>query len=163
MATAPPMLRLPPELMLRVSSFLNTTELGHYRLSCKTVETNLFDSFAREFFTKRQFMIEQVSLEALVGIANHKTLSPYLTGMQSQVRHTRARQLMPSRDNHQPRHSAGQRKTPRKPASAKHQSRHIFSDRPRSRPARSSLFTTAESSHCRHPRLRWPWPLARRT
>lgn len=74
------MLRLPPELMLRVSSFLNTPELGHFRLSCKTVESNLFDSFAREFFTKRQFMIEQVSLEALVGIASHKTLSPYLSG-----------------------------------------------------------------------------------
>jgi hypothetical protein len=38
----------------------------------------LFDSFAKEFFTKRQFMVEHVSLQALVAIARHPTLSPYL-------------------------------------------------------------------------------------
>lgn len=80
MATVAHLLRLPPELMLRISADLNTIDLGKFRLSCKQVETNLFDSFAREFFTKRQFMIENVSLEALVGIANHKTLAPYLSG-----------------------------------------------------------------------------------
>lgn len=80
MATTAHLLRLPPELMLRISLYSTTLELGNFRLSCKQVETNLFESFAREFFTKRQFMIERVSLEALVGIANHKTLAPYLTG-----------------------------------------------------------------------------------
>lgn len=80
MATVAHLLRLPPELMLRISTSLTTTELGNFRLACKQVEANLFESFAREFFTKRQFMVEKVSLEALVGIANHKTLAPYLTG-----------------------------------------------------------------------------------
>jgi hypothetical protein len=74
-------LRLPPELLLRVANRLNTFELGHFRRTCKYVETSLFEPFAREFFTKRQFMIEDVSLQALVGIANHRNLSRYLTGM----------------------------------------------------------------------------------
>jgi hypothetical protein len=82
MATTANLLRLPPELMCRIcsSSNLTTHELACFRLTCKQVETNLFESFAREFFTKRQFMLEEVSIEALVGIANHKTLAPYLKG-----------------------------------------------------------------------------------
>ena len=80
MATTANLLRLPPELMLRVSTHLTTQELACFRLTCKQVETNLFESVAREFFTKRQFMLEEVSLRALVGISNHKTLAPYLKG-----------------------------------------------------------------------------------
>ena len=80
MANTASLLRLPPELMLRISTNLTTHELACFRSTCKQVETNLFESFAREFFTKRQFMLEEVSLQALVGIANHKTLAPYLKG-----------------------------------------------------------------------------------
>ena len=80
MSTAPDLLRLPPELMLRISAYLTTVELGNLRLSCKDVERNLFKSFALEFFSKRQFMVERVSLDALAGIANHPTLAPYLNG-----------------------------------------------------------------------------------
>jgi hypothetical protein len=80
MANIADLLRLPPELMLRISTHLTTQELACFRLTCKQVETNLFESFAREFFTKRQFMLEEVSLRALVGISNHKTLAPYLKG-----------------------------------------------------------------------------------
>lgn len=80
MANTAELLRLPPELMLRISTHLTTHELACFRLTCKQVETNLFESFAREFFTKRQFMLEEISLQALVGIANHKTLAPYLKG-----------------------------------------------------------------------------------
>ena len=83
MVTAPDLLRLPPELMLRISTYLTTVELGNFRLTCKDVERNLFKSFALEFFTKRQFMITQFSLEALAGIANHPTLAPYLNGNRS--------------------------------------------------------------------------------
>ncbi|KAK5709418.1 hypothetical protein LTR17_019817 [Elasticomyces elasticus] len=78
MATLPPMLALPPELVLRISSTLTTPELGCFRRVCKQVEVQLFDSFAREFFTKRQFMIEHPSLQALVGIANHPVFSKHL-------------------------------------------------------------------------------------
>jgi hypothetical protein len=51
-------LDLPPELLLRVSQDLTTPELGSLRRSCKIIEQALFKSFAKEFFTKRQFMIE---------------------------------------------------------------------------------------------------------
>lgn len=80
MSTSPTILRFPQELIVRIASNLDTVDLGKSRLVCKYFETNLFESFAREFFSKRQFMVEQVSLEALVGIASHKTLAPYLTG-----------------------------------------------------------------------------------
>jgi hypothetical protein len=78
--SASPLLGIPPELLLRISSYVSTVDLGSLRRTCKQVEGRLFRSFAREFFTIRRFMIEQVSLEALVGIANHKTLGPHLTG-----------------------------------------------------------------------------------
>jgi hypothetical protein len=73
------LINLPPELLLRVATFLTTPELGHLRLSCKRVESTLFDSFAREFFTKKQFMLEEISLQALVDISNHPTLAPRLS------------------------------------------------------------------------------------
>lgn len=71
--------QLPPELLLRMSDCLTTSELGYLRLTCKAIESTLFDTFAKEFFTKRQFMIEHNSLQALLDIANHPTLSKWLT------------------------------------------------------------------------------------
>ncbi|KAK1061214.1 hypothetical protein LTR74_011224 [Friedmanniomyces endolithicus] len=79
MAASLPMLELPPELLIRVSDHLTTVELGYFRRTCKHIETVLFDTFAKEFFTKRQFMIEQPSLQALIDISNHPTLSKRLT------------------------------------------------------------------------------------
>lgn len=70
---------LPPELLLRVSAFLTTSELGNLRLTSKPIESILFDSFAREFFTKKQFMLEQVSLQALIDISKHPTLASRLS------------------------------------------------------------------------------------
>ncbi|KAI5206430.1 hypothetical protein E4T39_02455 [Aureobasidium subglaciale] len=74
-----PLVDLPPELLLRISAYLTTFELGNFRLTSKHVENIIFDSFAREFFTKKQFMLEQVSLQALVDISNHTTLAPRLS------------------------------------------------------------------------------------
>lgn len=71
-------LNLPPELIVRIASYLTTPELGPFRASCVQIEKYLFNSFAREFFTKRQFMIEHESLEALEGIANHPGLASSL-------------------------------------------------------------------------------------
>lgn len=73
------LLDLPPELLLRVSAFLTTPELGNFRLTSKPIESILFDSFAREFFTKKQFMLEQPSLQALIDISNHPTLASRLS------------------------------------------------------------------------------------
>ncbi|USW53444.1 Putative F-box domain-containing protein [Septoria linicola] len=71
--------RLPQELLVRIASFLTTAELGPLRGTCKNIERQLFDTFAREFFTKRQFMIEHESLEALVGISRHPGLASKLS------------------------------------------------------------------------------------
>jgi len=73
------LLKLPPELLLRISAHLTTPELGMFRRSCKSIEAPLFDTFAKEFFTKRQFMLENISLQVLVDIANHPSLSRWLT------------------------------------------------------------------------------------
>ncbi|CAD0084068.1 unnamed protein product [Aureobasidium vineae] len=70
---------LPPELLLRVAAFLTTSELGHFRLASKHIEAVLCESFAREFFTKKQFMLEQPSLQALLDISNHPTLASRLS------------------------------------------------------------------------------------
>lgn len=69
---------MPPEMLVRVASFLTTPELGALRRSCKDIEMKLFVDFAREFFTKRQFLIEHESLEALVGISRHPALASRL-------------------------------------------------------------------------------------
>jgi hypothetical protein len=92
--------------MLRISAHFTTLDLGSFRLTCKQVETHLFESFAREFFSKRQFMIEQVSLEALVGIANHKTLAPYLKGKILLACTSGTARLTAHRGNHWPRYIA---------------------------------------------------------
>lgn len=42
------------------------------------IEKLLFDTFAKEFFTVKQFMITSFSLQTLVDISKHSTLSPYL-------------------------------------------------------------------------------------
>lgn len=73
------LLQLPPEIISRVTSYLTTPELCAVRLTCKSLESTLFPGFAREYFSKRQFMFEHISLQAFVDIANHPTLSPYLT------------------------------------------------------------------------------------
>ncbi|GAB7362618.1 hypothetical protein MBLNU230_g2930t1 [Neophaeotheca triangularis] len=72
-------LELPPELLVSVASHLSTARLGCFRLTCQTIEKAVFDSFAREFFTKRQFAIEEVSLQALVDISKHAVLSKRLS------------------------------------------------------------------------------------
>ncbi|SMQ56050.1 unnamed protein product [Zymoseptoria tritici ST99CH_3D7] len=69
---------LPAELLIAISSYLTTPELGAMRRYCKYIEQSLFESFAKEFFTKRQFMIEHDSLKTLLSIANHPVLSKRL-------------------------------------------------------------------------------------
>ncbi|KAK4565370.1 hypothetical protein LTR86_003987 [Recurvomyces mirabilis] len=73
------LLALPPEVVVHVSTFLNTKEFGDFRHSCKAIETAIFKVFSKEFFSKRQFMLEQVSLQALVDISKHPVLSKQLS------------------------------------------------------------------------------------
>lgn len=69
---------MPLELLTRISFYLDTTDYGMLRRSCKHFEASLFSAFGREFFTKRQFMFTEFSLQALVDISNSR-YGPYLT------------------------------------------------------------------------------------
>lgn len=72
------LLVLPLEVLLTVASHLTTSEYGHLRLTCKHLETSLFSAFSREFFYKRQFMLTEFSLQALVDISCSR-LAPSMT------------------------------------------------------------------------------------
>lgn len=73
------LLTLPLELLVAVSTHLSTEELGFLRLTCKRVEKSLYSWFADEFFTKKQFMLTHKSLQTLIDISRHETLSKHLT------------------------------------------------------------------------------------
>ncbi|KFY37268.1 hypothetical protein V494_04849 [Pseudogymnoascus sp. VKM F-4513 (FW-928)] len=70
---------MPLEVFLQISSYLTTRDLGYLRLTCKHAEALLFETFAREFFTKKQFMRSEISLQALIDISNHQRLSQFLS------------------------------------------------------------------------------------
>ncbi|KAJ4350034.1 uncharacterized protein N0V89_008655 [Didymosphaeria variabile] len=79
---------LPLELLVHlIATYLPTEDLGALRLTNKYLEKVLFDTFAREFFTKRQFKLSTSSLQTLVDISRHgalnKTLKHVIIGMES--------------------------------------------------------------------------------
>ncbi|OTB08246.1 hypothetical protein M426DRAFT_317366 [Hypoxylon sp. CI-4A] len=69
---------MPWEVIRHITSYLTTTELGNLRRVCQHLEKTLFSSFATEFFTKRQFMRTEFSLQTLLEISLSR-LAPYLT------------------------------------------------------------------------------------
>lgn len=71
--------KLPRELLDGIASFLPTRDFNNLRLSCKQVENLLFPYWANCFFTIRQFMISDFSLNALLAISRHPVLSTYLS------------------------------------------------------------------------------------
>lgn len=71
--------KLPREMLDGIASFLPTRDFNNLRLSCKQVENILFPYWANCFFTFRQFMISDFSLNALLDISCHPVLSKYLT------------------------------------------------------------------------------------
>lgn len=64
-----PLQSVPLEVLLRITYWLNTTDLGSLRTTCKSIETMLFNSFAEEFFSRKQFMITDFSLQALIDMS----------------------------------------------------------------------------------------------
>ncbi|KAK4194532.1 hypothetical protein QBC40DRAFT_290616, partial [Triangularia verruculosa] len=70
--------RMPVEVLLRITRFVPTVDLSNVRLTCRVIERNLFNFFAHEFFRKKQFMVSTPSLQALIDISNHHSLSPFL-------------------------------------------------------------------------------------
>ncbi|KAK4151824.1 hypothetical protein C8A00DRAFT_35494 [Chaetomidium leptoderma] len=70
--------QIPLEILVRITRSISTKDLGNVRLSCKALEQGLFHFFSHEFFRKKQFMATTDSLQALVDISKHPTLSPFL-------------------------------------------------------------------------------------
>ena len=75
---ANPLGALPVELLFRIVRPLSTVEFCALRLSCRAVEQGLFHIFSHEFFTRKQFMMTEFSLQALIDIARHASLSKKL-------------------------------------------------------------------------------------
>jgi hypothetical protein len=76
---------IPAEMLLQITSYLTTPELGNVRLTCKSIEESLLASFTREFFTKRQFTFTEFSLQALFDISRSRfstTLTHVLFGIE---------------------------------------------------------------------------------
>jgi hypothetical protein len=71
----PNLLELPLEVLLNITTFLDTPSYGNLRLACTSMEKNTFDAFATEFFTIKQFMVTSFSLQTLLDISQHSTLS----------------------------------------------------------------------------------------
>lgn len=72
-----PLLRVPPEILDRITWHLATTELGNFRLTCKAAEQAVHFRFTAEFFTRKQFMVSEFSLKALQDISKSR-LAGYL-------------------------------------------------------------------------------------
>jgi len=73
------LLTIPLELLVAISSFLTTPDLGALRLTCKQVEKSLYEWFSKEFFIKKQFMLTYKSLQAFVDISKHPSFSKMLS------------------------------------------------------------------------------------
>jgi hypothetical protein len=72
------LLTIPLELLVAVSGYLPTEDLGSLRLTCKQTEKCLYEWFSKEFFSKKQFMLTHKSLQALIDISKHVSLSKKL-------------------------------------------------------------------------------------
>lgn len=73
------LLTIPLELLVSISSHLPTPDLAALRLTCKQVESSLYEWFSDEFFTKKQFMLTYPSLQTLIDISKHISFSKKLT------------------------------------------------------------------------------------
>ncbi|KAL1837765.1 hypothetical protein VTJ49DRAFT_3429 [Mycothermus thermophilus] len=73
-----PLVHLPLEILLRITHHISTVDLGNVRLTCRALERATFSFFSHEFFRKKQFMITTFSLQVLLDISKHPTLSPCL-------------------------------------------------------------------------------------
>lgn len=66
------LLAIPFEVLINITSYLTTPEYGGLRVVCRHLDASLFQPFAREFFTKKAFILTEFSLQALVDISNSR-------------------------------------------------------------------------------------------
>ncbi|UNI18509.1 hypothetical protein JDV02_004774 [Purpureocillium takamizusanense] len=69
--------QLPLEVLIRIANDLMTPDLCSFRLTCRAIEQLLYVTFTNEFFTRKQFMIADISLQALIDISRSR-LAPHL-------------------------------------------------------------------------------------
>ncbi|OAQ65004.2 F-box domain-containing protein [Pochonia chlamydosporia 170] len=67
-----PMRKIPLEVLLRITHHLSTPDLGSLRLTSRSLEQSLYTTFVNEFFTRKQFMITEDSLQALIDISKSR-------------------------------------------------------------------------------------------
>ena len=67
-----PIKHIPLEVLLRITYWLPTPDLGSMRLTCRAMETMLYNSFTTEFFSRKQFMLSLFSLQALINISKSR-------------------------------------------------------------------------------------------
>ncbi|KAI0840742.1 hypothetical protein F5Y06DRAFT_294005 [Hypoxylon sp. FL0890] len=88
-----PLLRVPVEVTVEIASYLTTPDYSTLRLVCKGIEDKLFESFARELFSRRQFMFSEFSLQALVDISKSR-LAGHLKELNISLERPRRMQLI---------------------------------------------------------------------
>ncbi|KAI1471003.1 uncharacterized protein F4812DRAFT_412341 [Daldinia caldariorum] len=76
-----PLLRFPCELVVHTASYLSADDLFSLRLTCRCVESFLFETFSVEFFSDRRFMVNEYSLQCLLNISKHPYLSKRLSNL----------------------------------------------------------------------------------
>ncbi|KAI0136362.1 hypothetical protein BJ170DRAFT_601473 [Xylariales sp. AK1849] len=89
------LLTMPLEILQQIASHLTTPDYGNLRCACKHLEASVFASFSREFFSKRQFVLTEFSLQALVDISNSR-FSQCLTHVVFSVERPSTRSITPS-------------------------------------------------------------------
>ncbi|KAI0890511.1 uncharacterized protein GGS22DRAFT_151073 [Annulohypoxylon maeteangense] len=68
---------VPLEVLIEITSYLDTPSYCALRLTCKGIEAAVFRTFAQKYFRKIRFMRTEFSLQALVDISKSR-LSTYL-------------------------------------------------------------------------------------
>ncbi|KAI2462827.1 hypothetical protein F4781DRAFT_418844 [Annulohypoxylon bovei var. microspora] len=71
------LITIPLEVLIEITSYLDTPSYGAVRLTCRGIEAALFRTFAHKYFRKITFMRTEYSLQALIDISKSR-LSSYL-------------------------------------------------------------------------------------
>lgn len=71
----PPILRLPIDVIVKIASYLSISDLSALRLTCRAVDDLLIEFYHRKVFRAKQFWMDEASLQALIDMSTHPTIS----------------------------------------------------------------------------------------
>jgi hypothetical protein len=72
---SPSLASLPTELLAQVASLLPVQDFRNLRLTSKGIESALYHTFCQRYFSNRQYMLTESSLQNLVDVSEHVDLS----------------------------------------------------------------------------------------